>query len=130
MKIHELLAELHNLILGFEVLKGVANGNHAKGSGVELGVSLHDIEGALRREGVAMMADVRNNFAFFGVRVSGEHKGGSVGGLFGQSGGDLGRGYMRRGFEGVVNESGGQCGEFSVSEDVGGGGRHVAAGGV
>ena len=75
-KIHELLAELHDLILGFEVLKGVANGNRAKGSSVELGVSLHDIKEALRREGVAMMADVQNDFTFFGVRVSGEYKGG------------------------------------------------------
>ena len=82
MKIHELLAELHDLILGFEVLKGVANGrigqangNRAKGSGVELGVSLHDIKEALRREGVAMMADMQNDFTFFGVRVSGEYKG-------------------------------------------------------
>ena len=75
-KIHELLAELHDLILGFEVLKGVANGNRAKGSSVELGVSLYDIKEALRREGVAMMADMQNDFAFFGVRVSGEYKGG------------------------------------------------------
>ena len=53
-----------------------------------------------------------------------------VGGLFSWSGGDLGRGYVRRGFKGVVDESGGQCGEFSMSEDVGGGGRHIVAGGV
>ena len=54
-KIGELLAKLLDLGLGLEVLEGAADGrvgetdgDGAEGAGVELGVSLHDIEGALR----------------------------------------------------------------------------------
>ena len=53
-EISELLAELLDLGLGLEVLKRAANGrisetdgDSTKGAGVELGVSLYDIEGAL-----------------------------------------------------------------------------------
>ena len=54
-KVGKFLAELFDLRLGFEVLEsaadsrvGKADGDGAKGARVELGVSLHDIEGALR----------------------------------------------------------------------------------
>jgi hypothetical protein len=34
-------------------------------------VSLHDVEGALRREGVVVVMDAGHDLAFFGVRVGG-----------------------------------------------------------
>ena len=46
-KIGELLAELLNLRLSFEMLEGTADGDGAEGTGIELGVSLHDVERAL-----------------------------------------------------------------------------------
>ena len=55
MKIGELLVELLDLGLGFEMLEGAADGrvgeadgDGAEGACVELRMSLHDIEGALR----------------------------------------------------------------------------------
>ena len=77
-EIGKLLAELFNLGLGLEVLKGAADsrvgeadGDGAEGAGVEFWVSLHDIEGALRREGVIVVVDAGHDFAFFGVRIGG-----------------------------------------------------------
>ena len=60
-EIGELLAELFDLGLGLEVLKGAADGHigeadgdGAEGAGVELGVPLHDIEGALWGKGIVL----------------------------------------------------------------------------
>ena len=81
MEISELLAELFNLGLGLEMLEsmangrvGEANGDGAESAGVELWVSLHDIERALRREGVVVAMNSRDDLAFFrlGIRGDGE----------------------------------------------------------
>ena len=78
-EIGKLLAELLDLGFGLKMLKGTADGrvgeadgDGAEGSGVELWVSLHDIERALRREGVIVVMDARHDLAFFGVRVGGD----------------------------------------------------------
>ena len=51
---------------------GETNGDGAEGTGVELWMSLHDIEGALRGERVVMIADAGYNLTFFGVRIGGD----------------------------------------------------------
>ena len=79
MEIGELLAELFDLGLRFEMLEGAADGrvgeadgNGAEGASVEFWMPLHDIERTLRGEGVVMMVDAGYDFAFFGVRVGGD----------------------------------------------------------
>ena len=64
MEIGKLLVELFDLGLGLEVLEGAADGcvgeadgDGAESASVELRVSLHDIERALRREGVVVAMD-------------------------------------------------------------------------
>ena len=80
-KIGELLAELLDLGLGFEVLESAADGrvgesdsDGAKGTGLEFWVPLHDVERALRGERVIVVVYAGNDFAFFrvGVRGNGE----------------------------------------------------------
>ena len=93
-KVGELLAELLNLGLGFEMLEGAADGrvgetdgDGAEGAGIQLGMSLHDIERALGREGVVVSMDTIDDFTLFGVGVWGDGEAwacGSVDGLGGQ----------------------------------------------
>jgi hypothetical protein len=80
-EIGELLVELFDLGLGLEMLEGAANGrvgetdgDGVKGASVKLGVSLHDIERALRGEGVVVAMDAGDDLAFFrlGIRGNGE----------------------------------------------------------
>ena len=80
-KISELLVELFDLGLRLEMLEGAADGHvgeadgdGAEGGGVELRVSLHDIERTLWGEGVVMMMDAGYDLAFLGVRVGGDGK--------------------------------------------------------
>ena len=64
---------------------GKADGDGAEGASVELWMSLHDIEGALRREGVIVVMDMGDDLTFFRVGVRGDGEvwafGGSVDGL-------------------------------------------------
>ena len=64
---------------------GEADGDGAEGAGVELGVPLHDIEGALWGKGIVLVVDTGHDFAFFDVGVRGDGEAwafnGSVGGL-------------------------------------------------
>ena len=71
-EIGELLAELFDLCLGLEVLEGLADGDGTEGAGVQFWVPLHDVERALRREGVVVVMDARDDLAFFRVRVGGD----------------------------------------------------------
>ena len=71
--------ELLDLALGLEMLEGAADGrvgkadgDGAEGAGIKLWVSLHDIEGALRREGVVVVMDARDNLALLRVGVRGD----------------------------------------------------------
>ena len=48
---------------------GETDGDGAEGVSIQLGMSLHDIEGTLRREGVVMAVDAGHNFTFLGIRV-------------------------------------------------------------
>ena len=81
MEIGELFAELFDLRFGLEMLEGAANGcvgetdgDGLEGAGVKLWVSLHDIEGALRREGVVMIVDTENDLAFLRIGIGGDGK--------------------------------------------------------
>ena len=78
-KISELLAELFDLGLRLEMLEGTADsrvgeadGDGAESARVELGVSLHDVEGALRGEWIVVSVDTVDDFALFGFRVGGD----------------------------------------------------------
>ena len=73
-EVSELLAELFNLGFGLEMLEGMANGRVGKTDGdcaqrpgVEFGMSLHDVEGALRGEWVVVAVDSIDDFPFFSV---------------------------------------------------------------
>ena len=54
MEVSKLLAELFDLALCLQVLEGAADGDGAQGPSVEFGMSLHDIEGALRGKRVVV----------------------------------------------------------------------------
>ena len=89
-KIGKLLAELFDLGLGLEMLECAANGcvSESNGDGVEsarveFGMSLHDVEGALGREGVVVSKDAIDNFAFFSLGVWGDGKTWTCGGVSG-----------------------------------------------
>ena len=151
-EISKLLAELFDLGFRLKVLEGTANsrvgeadGDGTEGARVELWVSLHNIEGALGREGVVVSVDTVDDFAFFCLRVWGDGESrayGSVSGLGGwctRRGGDdrfgLGVGEMSGGW--VHKRDGGGAklclgrDDFDgVAEDVDGlrGGGHVAVG--
>ena len=78
-EISKLLAKLFDLCLGLKVLEcaadgrvSEADGDGTKGACVELGVSLHDVEGALGREGVVVSVDTINNLALFRLGVWGD----------------------------------------------------------
>ena len=153
-EISELLAKLLDLSFGLEVLEsaadsrvGEADGDGAEGARVEFWVSLHDVEGALGREGVVVSVDTVDDFALFCLRVWGDGESrahGSVSGFGGwctRRGGDdrfgLGVGEVS-GSGGRVHERDGGGAELclggddfdGVAEDVDGlgGGRHVVAG--
>ena len=66
---------------------GETDGDGAEGGGVELWVSLHDIERTLRGEGVVVMVDTGHDLAFFGVRVGGDGKVRAFDGRLGRLGG-------------------------------------------
>ena len=51
---------------------GEADGDGAESTRVEFWVSLHDVEGALGREGVVVSMDMVDDFAFFGLGVWGD----------------------------------------------------------
>ena len=75
-KVGELLTELFDLGFSLEMLEGTADsrigeadGDGAEGASIQFGVPLHDIERALRREGVVMAVDAGYDFAFLGIRV-------------------------------------------------------------
>ena len=80
-KVGELLVELLDLTLGFEMLKSAANGrvgetdgDGLEGAGIELWVSLHDIEGTLWGEGVVVVMDAGDDFAFLRIGARGNGK--------------------------------------------------------
>ena len=93
MNIGELLAELFDLTSGFEVLECMTNGhvseadsNGAESGGVELGVSLHDVERALWGEGVVIVVDTGDDFTLFGLGVNSKYKRGVI--FWASNGGD------------------------------------------
>ena len=51
---------------------GEADGDGAESAGVELWVSLHDVEGTLRGEGVVVTMNSGDDLAFFCFRVRGD----------------------------------------------------------
>ena len=57
-----------------------SDGDGAEGACVELRMSLHNIEGALRREGVIVLADAVDDFALFCVGVGGNGEAWTCGG--------------------------------------------------
>ena len=78
-EVGELLTELLDLRFGFEMLKGTADsrvgeadGDGTEGAGIQFGVPLHDIERALRREGVVVPMDTVDDLAFFSFGVWGD----------------------------------------------------------
>ena len=92
-EVSELLAKLFVLGLGLEVLESAANsrigeadGDGAESARVEFGVSLHDIEGALGREGIVVSADAINDFAFFCLGVWGNGESWAYGSVSGFGG--------------------------------------------
>ena len=124
---------MFNLALGLEVLEGAANGrvgeadgDGAEGAGVELWVSLHDIERAPRGEGVVVVVHAGNDLAFLGVRVGGDGKmwafGGGVDGFGGRCTGERNGGW--------IDEGDGGGGELCVDGIFRGSGRDVIDGGV
>ena len=153
-EIGKLLAELFNLGLCLEVLEsatdsriGEADSDGTKGAGVELGVSLHDVEGALGREGVVVVMDAGDDLFFFGIRVGGDGEvrsfGGCMDGLGGWCAWERDGRWVDVGFGlgvGEVSRSGGRIHECdgggtelcsggddfdAIAEDGGVGGRHV-----
>ena len=91
--IGELLAELFDLTSGFEVLECTTNGHVSKADsdgaesgGVELRVSLHDIERALRGEGVVIVVNTGDDFTLFGLGVNSKYKRGVI--FWASNGGD------------------------------------------
>ena len=75
-KVSEFLAELFDLGLGFEMLKGAADGrvgesdgDGAQGTRFELWVPLHNIEGTLRGEGVVASVDTVDDLTLLGLGV-------------------------------------------------------------
>ena len=132
-EIGELLAELFDLGLGLEVLKGAADGHigeadgdGAEGAGVEFWVSLHNVEGALRREGVVMVVDAGHDFAFFGVRVGGDGEAWAFDGSVNRLGSRCAREWDGR----WVDEGDGGGGEFGSNRVRGDRGLDVVEGGV
>ena len=120
LKVCKLLTELHNLISGLEMLEsaadgcvGEADGNGAEGVGFQAGAGLEDVDGGLRREGIALLDNLASDLTFFDVG----------GGLV-----ELGDDGEKRLVVWVFNESGGGSGEFSIADSVGDGGRHVDEG--
>ena len=106
-KIRELLMELSDFTLGFELLEGMANGNGSEGVGVKVGASLEDVDRRLGREGIALLDNLTSDLAWFDIGVGGEHEGWSVGGVL--DGGDDGLWrWSRRGcISGRVDEGSG-----------------------
>ena len=149
-KVSKLLAELFDLGLGLEMLEGTADGrvgepdgDGTEGVGVELGVSLHDVEGALRGEGVVVVVDTGHDFALFSIGIGGDGEvwalDGSVDGLGGRCARewdgrwvDEGDGGGREfGWDGRwVDEGGGGGCEFGSDWFRGDGGLEVVKGGV
>ena len=80
---------------------GKTDGDGAESTGIELWVSLHDIERALGGEGVVVAVDSRDDFAFFCVGVRGDGEvwafGGSVDGFWGQCSGERNGGWIDEG---------------------------------
>ena len=143
-EVGELLAKLLDLGLGLEVLEGTANSrigktdcNGAKGGGVKFWVSLHNIEGALRREGVVVLSDAVNDLALFSLGVWGDGEAWALGSVSDFGGWRAGRSDIGRidGGKGRVHEHDGRGAEFCLgrndfdgaAEDVDGG-RHVVVG--
>ena len=62
---------------------GEADGDGAEGAGIQFGMPLHDVEGALRRERVVVAVDTVDDFALFGLGVWGDGKTGACGGMSG-----------------------------------------------
>ena len=132
-KVGEFFAELLDLRFGLEVLEGAADGcvgeadgNGAEGAGVQFGVSLHDIEGALRGEGIVASMDARYNLAFLGVGVRGDGEMWALRGGLDGFGGWCAREWDGRG---VDKGDGGGC-EFGSYWVHGDGGLDVVKGGV
>ena len=79
MEVSKLLAELFDLALCLQVLEGAADGrigeadgDGVQGPSVEFGMSLHDIEGALRGKRVVVSMDMIDDLAFFCLGVGGD----------------------------------------------------------
>ena len=132
-EIGKLLAKLFDLGLGFKVLEGAANGrvgetdgDGAEGAGVEFRMSLHHIEGALRREGVVVVMDVGHDFAFFGVRVGGDGEVWALDGSVDRLGSWCAREWDGR----WVDEGDGGGREFGLDRSSGDGGLDVVEGSV
>ena len=132
-EVGELLAELFDLGFGLEMLEGTADGrigetdgNGAKGTGVQFGVPLHDIERTLRGEGVVVTVDAGYDFTFLCVRVR------CNGELWAFDGGlDRFRGWCAREWDGRrVDEGDGGSREFRSYWVRGDGGLDVIGGGV
>ena len=104
-EVSELLTELFDLRFGLEMLEGAADGRVSESDGdgaesarVEFRVSLHDVEGALRREGVIVSADTIDDLAFLGLGVWGDGELWAHGGM-GGFGSRCSRGSGNDGFE-------------------------------
>ena len=87
-KVGELLAELFDLGLGLEMLEGTADsrigeadGDGAESARIEFRMSLHDVEGALGREGVVVSMDTIDDFALFRLGVWGDGESWACGGM-------------------------------------------------
>ena len=92
---------------------GKANGDGAECVGVQVSAGLEDVDGGLRREGIALLDNLVSDLTFFNVG----------GGLV-----ELGDDGEERLVVWVFDESGGGSGEFSIADSVGDGGRHVDEG--
>ena len=115
VEVSKLLVELLDLCLHFKVLEGAANGrvgetdgDGSKGARVELWVSLHNVERALRGEGIIVMVDAGNDLALFCIRIGGDGEmqafDGSMDGF---------RGWCAREWDGRwIDEGDGGGGEF------------------
>ena len=108
---------------------GEADGDGAEGASIELRVSLHDIEGALRRKGVVMMVNAGDDFALFGLGICNEGERQVVGWSFDRGDNGFGSGCARGGSgDGVFNKGDLQVGNLEVVDGSIGfelGGRHV-----
>ena len=132
-EVGELLAELLDLRLGLEVLEGTtdgrigkADGDGTEGAGVQLGMSLHNIERALWREGMAVAADAGYDFTFLGIRVRCDGELWAFDGGLDRFGSWCAREWNGRG----VDESDGRGGKFRLYRVCGDGGLDVVEGSV